>query len=145
MLTKPLEAVHTIIFNNTRSLFYAKDNYLQKLINLNLPPKFRRLKYKDFPADAYSCSKIVYILGFSDIVPNHKFMTYIGITEKKFELRLARHIRNAKFLQNCRCFSTKEHKSLIAFRIAQYGIDNFFAFPFLCPPDCNLSGYSWRS
>ena len=145
MLTKPLEAVQTIIFNNTRSLFNTKNSYLQKLIDVNLPPKFRHLKYTDFPADAYLRSKIVYILGFSDIVPKHKFMTYVGITEKKFEIRLARHIRNAKLLQNCRCYSSKEHKSLIAFRIAQYGIDNFFAFPFLCPPDCNLSGYKWRS
>ena len=111
MLTRPLEAVHTIIFNNTRSLFNAKNNYLQKLINVNLPPKFRHLKYTDFPADAYFRSKIVYILGFSDIVPKHKFMTYIGITEKKFELRLARHIRNAKLLQISRCYSSKNIKA----------------------------------
>ena len=57
---------------------------------------------------------------------------YVGQTIQKLEKRISDHVRNMKFLQRFGAFEEKAHKSLIAYRMAVYGIHDVHVLPWFC-------------
>ena len=78
--------------------------------------------------DCYTLKNVIYLI-FDDKNYN---LIYVGQTIQKLEKRISDHVRNMKFLQRFGAFEEKAHKSLIAYRMAVYGIHDVHVLPWFC-------------
>ena len=78
--------------------------------------------------DCYKLKYVIYV-----IFDKHKYnFIYTGQTIQTLEKRISAHLQKMIFLQRYGSFEKNSHISLIAFRMAVYGVENGHVLPWLC-------------